>query len=321
MPAPPLTHHEILELVAPFSRRGRHVDLAASNRIERRLRFKPAGAPEALGPGGDRLAAASDTLELYSFGTGTCRLTRTLNCADGLRARVEAVGSRPEALLAQIETVAIERLLQASPCCRIARSFDLDTGSGAMVLTEAVVLIGVLRMTFTVSPVRGVAADITLVPAPGETLDLPEDLLAVLGWDWARLIRTKEGWRTKLRLRGDSARRTRRAELALERAALHLEQTLLQPPGAFHDRWRAARWGVVLRRAIPLLTFVALVGTVVGMPHIAAADGSELWMLLFQVPTALIALSFCLQELPQYEIPPLPRRSNASDWRRGSPSV
>jgi hypothetical protein len=30
MSAPPLTHREILELVAPFARRGRHVDLAAS---------------------------------------------------------------------------------------------------------------------------------------------------------------------------------------------------------------------------------------------------------------------------------------------------
>jgi hypothetical protein len=33
------------------------------------------------------------------------------------------------------------------------------------------------------------------------------------------------------------------------------------------------------------------------------------------VPTVLIALSFCLQELPQFEIPPLPRRSRAPSWR------
>ena len=37
----PQTHHEILRLIEPFSRRGRHVDLTASNRIERHLVFRP----------------------------------------------------------------------------------------------------------------------------------------------------------------------------------------------------------------------------------------------------------------------------------------
>ena len=36
----PLTHHEIMSLVAPFARSGRHVDLAASDRPQRRLAFK-----------------------------------------------------------------------------------------------------------------------------------------------------------------------------------------------------------------------------------------------------------------------------------------
>jgi hypothetical protein len=33
------------------------------------------------------------------------------------------------------------------------------------------------------------------------------------------------------------------------------------------------------------------------------------------VPTALIALSFCLQDLARFEIAPWPRRSAAPDWR------
>ena len=37
-------------------------------------------------------------------------------------------------------------------------------------------------------------------------------------------------------------------------------------------------------------------------------------MLLYHVPTALIAASFMLQELPQYEIPPLPRRCAEPTW-------
>ena len=32
-PSPPLTHHQILALVAPFTRSGRTVDLAASDRL------------------------------------------------------------------------------------------------------------------------------------------------------------------------------------------------------------------------------------------------------------------------------------------------
>ena len=45
MAAPPLTHHDILELAAPFSRRERHVDLAASDRMQRTLLFKPLEHP------------------------------------------------------------------------------------------------------------------------------------------------------------------------------------------------------------------------------------------------------------------------------------
>ena len=39
--AQPLSHHEIVTLVAPFARRGRHLDLAASDRQQRRLVFQP----------------------------------------------------------------------------------------------------------------------------------------------------------------------------------------------------------------------------------------------------------------------------------------
>jgi hypothetical protein len=118
-----------------------------------------------------------------------------------------------------------------------------------------------------------------------------------------------------LRLRGDAAARTRKAEIALERAAVHLAQTLREPPHCFHDRWHAARWGVVFRRAIPLLTFLFLLVAVASLAHRGIGRGSELWVLFFHVPTALIALSFCLQELPEYEIPPLPRRATMASWR------
>ena len=45
MSAPPLTHHEILALAAPFARAGWQVDLAASQRAERRIAFRPLERP------------------------------------------------------------------------------------------------------------------------------------------------------------------------------------------------------------------------------------------------------------------------------------
>jgi hypothetical protein len=101
--------------------------------------------------------------------------------------------------------------------------------TGSFRLTRHLSLPG--RATATYEPV-GVALG---------ALELPEDLLAVLGWDWARLVRTADGWKSKLRLRGNLSRRSDRAEAALDRPAVHLARTLAEPPARFHDTWRAAR--------------------------------------------------------------------------------
>ena len=323
MPAPPLPHHEILALIGPFARRGRRVDLAASNRIDRRLMFAPVDRAGAAPAAPD----VREILQLDSFGTGTFRLTRICTLAAGLRAVAEAMGPEPEELLAQIESLAPHRHFRFDEGFAIARDYSFQPAARAAdrrpgapwLLTRAVAELDGLRLTLTLSAVRGVPAELVLSPAPGATpgrvVEPPEDLLAVLGWDWARLIADKDSWRTKLRLRGGPHKRSRSAEIALDRAAVHLARTLAEPPGRFHERWVAARWGVVFRRAIPLLTFIALLVAVAFIPRAALDRGSGLWMLFFQVPTALIALSFCLQELPQYEIPPWPRRSAAACWR------
>jgi hypothetical protein len=316
MAAPPLTHHEILELAAPFTRRGRHVDLAASNRLDRRLEFKaPVRSPA---------SSWRESLQLESFGTGTFRLTRVLSApADGSvgdgQARLQAMGPDPGELLARVEGFPPERQFDVASGFVIARSYSLESATRAAaaqaVLTDAMVQVEGMTLKIMVSPVRRVAAELTLTPSPGVGLDLPEDLLAVLGWDWARLIPADGGWKSKLRLRGDAEKRTRSAERALTRAAAHLDRTLAESPAQFHDRFRAARWGVFFRRAIPSLTFVLLLIAVATLAHHGVGRGSELWVLFFHVPTALIAISFCLQELPQYEIPPVPRRPGAVAWR------
>jgi hypothetical protein len=317
MPAPPLTHHDILGLVEPFTRGGRHVDLASSNRLERRLVFKPAECAADMPDAG----LLQEVLHLDSFGTGTFRLTRTLTHPSGLQATLEVLGPQPAALLAQIDGVAPQRQFRAGPGFVIARSYALDGSASVPVLRHGVVQVEALSLTMTVSAVRGVSADLLLVQAPGsasnvpgEMLALPEDLLAVLGWDWARLIRKPAGWSSKLRLRGGAARRTQSAEAALDQVAAHLAQTLAEAPGRFHDRHLAARRGVVFRRSIPLMTPVLLVIAVLALPRFDV-ESSPLWVLLYHVPTLCILLSFRLQELPQFEIPPWPRRSDAPNWR------
>jgi hypothetical protein len=317
MSAPPLSHHEILELVGPYARQGLQVDLQASDRLGRRLLFRR------IDHATDEpaLAGLHETLQLESFGTGTCRLTRTLAIGSGLRATVQALGPDPAGLLEQVRAIEPARQFRRGRGYVIARSYELypsaDGRPGALaVLVRATVrLDDGPTLALTLSPVRGVAADLTLEAPPGAAPQWPEDLLAVLGWDWARLIATREGWKTKLRLRGGNAQRTARAEQALDRAAAHLVQTLAEPPARFHERWRAARWGVFARRALPVLTVLSVIGAALVLPRVPITERPGLVTVIFHVPIALIALSFSLQELSQFEIPPVPRRCAAPRWR------
>jgi hypothetical protein len=300
MAAPPLTHHDILAIVAPFARRGRHVDLAATQRNERRIAFK---AIEREGE--------TETLVLECYEHGHFELRRTLTRADGLAATVEASGREPDALLSQVESVPHERHFASAGGACIARSY---IWRGEPVLSRGVVQTAGLQLVMTVPAARRASAELTLTDAGPVPPDLPEDLLAVLGWNWARLIRQPGGWRTRFRLRGSAAQRTARGEAALALAGAHLAGTLSRPPAEFHDHHRAARWGVCFRRAIPLLTPVALALTVLSLPRFEVGENPGPWLLLYHVPTMLIALSFCLQELPAMEIPPLPRRLRANSW-------
>lgn len=305
MAAPPLTHHDILAVVAPFSQRGRQVDLAATQRTERRIAFK---AIEHTGE--------SETLALACYAQGHFELTRTLTRADGLSATLEAAGREPGELLAQVESVPRERHFADGPGFHIARSYRWQGGAqGAPVLASAVVQAAGLRLVMTVPPARRASAELMLTDSTSHPAALPQDLLAVLGWNWARLIPQPGGWRSRFRLRGSASHRTARGEAALALAGAHLADSLARPPADYHDRHRATRWGVCLRRAIPLLTPVALALTVLSLPRFEVGENPGPWLLLYHVPTMLIALSFCLQELPAMEIPPLPRRLRTNSWR------
>jgi hypothetical protein len=241
-----------------------------------------------------------------------------LTLPGGQQATLQATGTDPGELLARLQAVPAARQFQRGPGYVIARSYWLQPPPGPLepVLTQAEVHLDGLLLSLSLSSVRGVAADLVLAPTGPESLDLPQDLLAVLGWDWARLLPDRGGWKSKLRLRGDSLQRTRGAEQALELAATHLALTLTEPPARFHDRRVGARWGVALRRGIPVLNIIFMLAVLAVLPHVMVEPEAGPLLLLFHVPTALIALSFTLQELPRFEIPPRPRRSGAASWRR-----
>jgi len=122
----PLTHHEILGLIEPFTRRGRHVDLAASNRVDRRLVFKPfvhAGDTPAC-------AGACEILTLESARPEVYRLVRTLTLPGGAAATLVTDGPSPGELLARVEAVAPRDQFQLVANVSIARSYRLEPPTG-----------------------------------------------------------------------------------------------------------------------------------------------------------------------------------------------
>ncbi len=323
-PAPlaaPLTHHDILALIGPFTRRGRQLDLPASDRLARRLVFKPvlhAGAADAGSTNGATNAATtatlSDTLQLDNPDDGHFCLTRVSTHASGLQARLQIEGPEPAALLDATLAVAPARQFQAGPGWLIAQSHRLVPGSARLTLTHGIVQLDGLKLKLRVPTVSGLSADIEIVSPAGATLALPEDLLAVLGWHWPRLERGREGWTGSLRLRSNEPERSQDAEHKLERMAQHLAQTLGEPPRRFHERRVAARWGVALRRALPLLICVGLIAGAVAVPSLDLGPDSIFRMLIFHAPPLLLMLGICLREIPRIEIPPLPRASSAPTW-------
>lgn len=302
---PPLTHHEIVSIVEPFARAGRQVDLPACDRDARRIAFKPIA----------REGGLTETLLLDCRHAKRLLLERQLAHPSGLTATLGGGGDDAAALLAAIDAVPPGQHFREGAGWCIARSYELWLRD--LFLCNAELEVEGLRLALTLKlpALRGVAGDITISAAPGHTLELPDDLLAVLGWDWARLQKKRGEWVSKLRLRGGALRRSRTAEAALERAAPHLVRVLAETPLQFHQRHLAARWGVVLRRSIPTATALTMIGGALLIPQFFDEPrAAGYWMALHYVPIALLALSFRLQEMSQFEIPRWPRRPTVARW-------
>lgn len=345
---PPLTHHEIFGTVGPFVRRGRHVDLGASDRAGRRIAFRVLEAGE---------PALRDTLSLENPAVGVWRLTRVLTPPDGPEASLVAEGAEPAALLAAVTAVPPARQFLRGEGFVVALCHRIGPGGGGrsgatsgaisgatsgatsggtsggtsgdtsdevsgeaiearLILVRAEARVGDATLSMQVPRVGGIPADLALGTSDGAGgLDVPADLLAVLGLDWTRLDRTSGHWRGTVQLKSREPARSRDAQAKLARTVSHLATTLAEPPHRFHARFAAARWGVALRRSVPLLVSLALIAGAAAFPRLGVARDSALWMLIFNAPPLLMVLFFCMREMPRIEIPPLPRASKSPTWR------
>ncbi len=313
MAASPLTHHEILRLVEPFTRRGRSIDLPACDRLERRLVFKPI----VYGEETPNCGAVTDGLRLENPQAEIYRLIRTLTPQQGAAAVLVAEGRDPGELLARIAAVPPQCPFETAADVVIARSYRLNAASGPqppMVLTGAEARLNGLTLTLNAETGKGYPAEIELLPHEDGARDLPDDLLATLGWDWRMIRRRGSGWTSTLRVPRREPARSRRIEVLLGAGVAHLARTLAEPPRAFHDRLTRARWGVVFRRLIPLLLCAALIAGTFALSFVDIPPDSMLLMMIFNFPPLLMIAVFGMRELPRFEIPPLPRPSTASSW-------
>lgn len=319
----PLTHHEILRLIAPFTRRGRHADLAASQRTERRLAFQAIEHSDPA-PGRPRLR---EDLALEVSERGHYRLTRTLtpigDAQTRLSATVSAAGADLEVLLDQVERFPHARQLPRFEGGSLQRSYRLEphptgeAGNGSdwrARLTEAAADLGGIRLELD-AEVKAMPAKLRLSAPPGQRLRIPRDLLAVLGRHWRSLDDYASHWRGSLRVARREPRRTRDIESRLERTVTYLAETLARPPAEYHPRLRRQRWRVALRRSIPYLVVLLVIAATPLLGRLPLADDNLVWVLLFHAPPLMLFLFFFgFDELPSFELPRVPRPLKQPGW-------
>jgi hypothetical protein len=323
--ARPLTHHQILALMGPFARRDRHLDLTASRREERRLAFRARDLPAP----GEGLPELRELLVLEVPEEGDYRLVRTLTSGEAkgsepcLTATLTASGRDLEVLLDQIERVPAARHFQLCAGLPLELSFRLAEGPRRTevhqapwlpVFARARARVQGVTLEVEADPDPGMPLKLRLWPAPGQRLQIPQDLLAVIGGGWRPLEELTGYWRGTLKVKPKEPARTPEIESQLGRALVHLAETLREPPQRFHERFMGRRWKVTLVRAIPLLTALGIIAATPAVTLLPMGEGSVLRMLIFHAPPLMLIAFFVFKELPRIEIPPLPRRLRNTTW-------
>jgi hypothetical protein len=313
---PPLTHHEIFTLVAPFTQAGYQVDLAATDRTARRLVFKPRAQARAQDLPADWLPV-QEALVLDCALRASFELQRTLTTTTGLTAVLEGEGDDLAALLAAFAAVPAARQLPRAggvALCLRHRLLRASTAPDLMLKAAQVALPG-LALQMNVSGVSGYAAEIAIERSGGAIEHLPADLLEVLGRAWDRLQPNARGWASRVELRGAGAARGADAEARLAQMVEHLARTLAAPPAQFHPRHRAARWLIAARSTWPIALGALVLGVGLWLQSHGAAADSALAVLANIAPPLLLGAFFLRREMPRLGLPRVPRPLPADAWR------
>lgn len=327
---PPLTHQELLAHAGAFVRAGWRVNLAASDRAARRLVLLPR-RHEAADPDGQAACEArqgsaglaghafTETLWLEDWGDGELRLTRRLQVPGLAPAHLTVHGDSAPEMIERLQ--AVPHAVQFEWAGRLAWSLSLRLAApGAEpVVRGAQARLPGLKIHASVSSVRGYDAELRLERAdagtPAAIARLPDDLLEVLGRAYGRLVPTATGWRGSVALGGGEPDRSRQARERLARVLAHLQATLAEAPAAWHARHRAARWGVSLRRSLPLALGLLVVG--LGLWGAQRTERAEAWLgaLANGAPPLLLVLLFMRREMLRLELPRWPRPPAHEAWQ------
>jgi hypothetical protein len=293
--APCLTHHQILDLVAPFASRGYRLDMCGSDRLHRRLRFLPCAG-----------ADSRESLLLDSPAEDCFRLTRCIEIDGAPAATLQCEGDDPTALLQSLHSAAAQQQFVRGDGYLIVWHRQLrHDGSAALCAAEA--LLPNLTVTLTTPRASADRVVVQIRPHAGR-LNLPDDLFAVLGRQWSTLQRDGTVWRLTLRPRsGDAAQH-------FERGVRHLQHELAEPPRHFHQRHLLARWAVSASRSMLLAAWAALLLLVASAPAFWLERASVWPLLLAVVPLALLWGSYQFAELPRLCWPRRPRPPQATQW-------
>jgi hypothetical protein len=317
----PLTHHEIMALVAPFTACGIAVELRASDRARRRLAFRPVQIPAADGVH----PVLERRLQLSLPDRAPARLERTLVAPNGSTALLTIEGDDPHALLAHLDDVAPERQMREVGGVLLARSYRIRTSASPLSRSTASggdpAMPRIMRAEARVGEVtlevsEGLSRapfDVVLKPA-GRRLHLTEDFLAVLGWAWRPLRAGSNGvWRGSVKLPSREPARTSTLEALVDEAAAHVARTLSRPPDEFHRRHSRARWRVVFQRTLPILVGGGALLALSGLAFILPRD-PVIQTVLLHIPPLMMIGFFTLNEVPTLEIPPFPRGLKQAHW-------
>jgi hypothetical protein len=316
----PLTHHEIMRLVVPFSERGYRVDPTASDRARRRLSFRPVTVAAAPG----RHPPLDVVLRLELPDRGPTRVVRRIRTKQGLEATAIAEGGEPATLLAALERIEVTRQMCTVQGVLLARSYRVSSGRSALTGTGTADGAPVVRIVggearfgdVTLRATEGLSRapfDVELAAEDGKRLDIPQDFLAVLGWQWRPLRAGRHAWRGSVKLPPREPARTEALESILDTTVTHVAETLKQPPQQFHPQHRRARWRVAFQRVLPMLSGSALL---IGLVVLALLlpKTQLVHVALLHVPPLMMIAFFMQNEMPTMEIPPLPRQLRQMQW-------